>query len=335
MSALALDMTNFATYIDTANGKAPIAQRGKAKQKRADLRLVGLGLVVTRDGGVPLLSHAYPGNRPDATQFTTMIDELCTRHAELAAGDTVPGEITVVFDAGQNSVADFAHLDESHLHFVGSIPPSDCTDLLKRPASARRLVDEPRFGGLTALETRRTVYGRDHRVVLTHSPALHTAQHRGFDQTLAKAEARLGDLAATLARGRTRRAPEQVRAEVSAITKDPWDPRHHHRPDRQHPQGPPPGLAHRRQGPPSPGERDLRQACPGHRPRPLDDRRHRGRLPLPVGRGILLPAAQGPSRRLLRAHAPLDRPQHPHPRLHLRTRPDRRPLDATPGSRRG
>lgn len=64
ISALALDMTNFATYLDTGNDKAPIAQRGKAKHKRADLRLVGLGLVVTRDGGVPLVSHAYPGNRP-------------------------------------------------------------------------------------------------------------------------------------------------------------------------------------------------------------------------------------------------------------------------------
>jgi transposase len=222
VSALALDMTNFATYIDTANDKAPIAQRGKAKQKRADLRLVGLGLVVTRDGGVPLLSHAYPGNRPDVTQFTTMIDELCARHRELATGGTEQGEITVVFDAGQNSTANFAHLATSDLHFVGSIPPSDCADLLKRPARARRLVDQSRFDGLTALETRRTVYGQDRRVVLTHSPTLHAAQSRGFDQTLAKADARLGDLAATLARGRTRRAPEMVRAEISAITKDPW-----------------------------------------------------------------------------------------------------------------
>src|SRR5665648_976180 len=32
ISALALDMTNFATYIDSGNDKAPIAQRGKAKQ---------------------------------------------------------------------------------------------------------------------------------------------------------------------------------------------------------------------------------------------------------------------------------------------------------------
>ena len=34
VSSVALDMTNFATFIATANGKAPIAQRGKAKQKR-------------------------------------------------------------------------------------------------------------------------------------------------------------------------------------------------------------------------------------------------------------------------------------------------------------
>ena len=46
------------------NEKAPIAQRGKAKQKRSDLRLVGLGLVVTRDGGIPLAWHAYPGDKP-------------------------------------------------------------------------------------------------------------------------------------------------------------------------------------------------------------------------------------------------------------------------------
>jgi len=65
--SVALDMTNFATFIDTGNARAPIAQRGKAKQKRSDLRLVGLGLVVTRDGGIPLTWHAYPGDRPDVT----------------------------------------------------------------------------------------------------------------------------------------------------------------------------------------------------------------------------------------------------------------------------
>ncbi len=44
LSGLVLDMTNFATFIDSTNTRAPIAQRGKAKQKRADLRLVALAL---------------------------------------------------------------------------------------------------------------------------------------------------------------------------------------------------------------------------------------------------------------------------------------------------
>ena len=48
----------------------------KAKQKRSDLRLVGLGLAVTRDGGIPLTWRAYPGDRPDVTQFPAMIDQL-------------------------------------------------------------------------------------------------------------------------------------------------------------------------------------------------------------------------------------------------------------------
>lgn len=72
-------MTNFATFIDCGNDKASIAQRGKARQKRTDLRLVGLGLVVTRDGGIPLVSHTYPGDRPEVTQFTTVVQELLAR----------------------------------------------------------------------------------------------------------------------------------------------------------------------------------------------------------------------------------------------------------------
>src|SRR5215467_9119207 len=74
LSGLVLDMTNFATFIDSTNDRAAIAQRGKAKQKRVDLRLVALALVVTRDGGIPIVSHAYPGDRPDVTQFTTVLD---------------------------------------------------------------------------------------------------------------------------------------------------------------------------------------------------------------------------------------------------------------------
>jgi len=223
-SSVALDMTNFAAFIDTGNGRAPIAQRGKAKQKRSDLRLVGLGLVVTRDGGVPLLSHAYPGNRPDVTQFPQMIADLAARHAALAAAAGQDGtEMTVVFDAGQNSEANFAVLAGTGLRYVGSVPASDCRDLLALPAGARAVVDRNRFGGLTACDTRREVYGAERRTILTHSPELHEHQARGFDgTTLAKATRQLDELAATLARGKTRRARAKVEVEIAKITHDAW-----------------------------------------------------------------------------------------------------------------
>ncbi|MDO5745941.1 MAG: IS1634 family transposase [Micrococcaceae bacterium] len=224
ISALALDMTNFATYIDSANEKAPIAQRGKAKQKRADLRLVGLGLVITRDGGIPLLAHAYPGNKPDVTQFPLMIDALGTRHRRLAesAGITATPEVTVVFDAGQNSASNFTRVTDTDLAFVGSVPPSHVADLLTIPATDRRIVDQARFGGLSATETRRVVYGAERRVILTHSPTLHDKQLAGFAQTLAKAQAKLAELADTLARGKTRRTTDELATHIKTITADPW-----------------------------------------------------------------------------------------------------------------
>jgi transposase len=235
LSSVALDMTNFATYIDTTNTKAPIAQRGKAKQKRTDLRLLGLGLVVTRAGGIPLVWHAYPGNRPDVTQFPTLIDQLANRFTRLTTATTGDGDgdgdgghasapsMTVVFDAGQNSEANFAHLTSCGLHYVGSVPPSDCPDLLALPAARRRPVHAQRYPGLSAIDTHRVVYGQHHRVVLTHSRSLHDDQARSFTgTTLAKAGKALDELAATLARGRTRRTRAAVEAEIAAITHHPW-----------------------------------------------------------------------------------------------------------------
>ncbi len=224
-SSVALDMTNFATFIDTGNTRAPIAQRGKAKQKRADLRLVGLGLVVTRAGGIPLVAHAYPGNKPDVTQFAGMINTLAARYAALPAAD--PGgttaDMTVVFDAGQNSAANFATLAQSKLGYVGSVPASNCPDLLALPAKVRAVVDAERFGALSAYETRRAVLGATRRTILTHSPELHEHQVRGFvGTTLAKATRQLDELAATLARGKTRRPRGTVEAVITDITKNPW-----------------------------------------------------------------------------------------------------------------
>ena len=218
LSGLVLDMTNFATWIDSANDRAPIAQRGHSKQKRADLRIVGLGLVVSTDGGVPLLSHAYEGNRPDVTQFPAMVKELAERFTALAGGED--RRLTLVFDAGQNSAGNYELVDSLPLHFVGSLPPSDHPDLLAVPMADYRPVEG--FAGLVAVETTKVVFGAERRVVVTHSATLHDKQSAGFDQTLAKARRQLSELAARLARGKTRRTRDRVEAEIAAIVAPRW-----------------------------------------------------------------------------------------------------------------
>ena len=218
LSGLVLDMTNFATYLDSGNDAAPIAQRGKAKQKRTDLRLVGLGLVVTRDGGIPLLSHAYPGDRPDVTQFPAMIKELLSRYGDLAPA----GDLTLVYDAGQNSTDNHALVEQAGIGFVGSLPPSDHPGLLGIARTRYRKVDPDAFPGLTFVDTTVTALGVTRRAVLTHSTTLHAGQTRGFTQTLAKAGQALAELAARLERGKTRRDRAAVEADIATICKPRW-----------------------------------------------------------------------------------------------------------------
>ena len=219
LSGLVLDMTNFATFIDTGNERAPIAQRGRPKQKRTDLRLVGLALVVTHDGGIPLLSHAYPGDRPDVTQFAAVIDTLVTRYQQIAGGVEA---LTVTFDAGNDSADNQDRLAETGLHYVGSLVCSQHPDLLAIPARRFTIVDPDRFAGLTAVDTTAEALGGTRRVIVTHSPTFHTRQARGFAQTLGKARRQLAELQTRLARGHTRRSRAQVQADIDAITRPRW-----------------------------------------------------------------------------------------------------------------
>ena len=228
-SSVALDMTNFATWVDSANEAAPLLARGRSKQKRSDLRLLGLGLVVTRDGGIPLAWHPYRGNRPDVSVFTQTLDALTASYQAIAQTSRAAAErtdpeptdaLTVVFDAGQNSATNFAYLIETGAYYVGSTPPSDHQDLLAVPASTYAPADG--FDGLSTYEAAKTIYGQPQRIVATHSTSLHAAQSRGFDQTLAKTTGRLDELAATLARGKTRRSREQVNSQIGQITHNTW-----------------------------------------------------------------------------------------------------------------
>jgi transposase len=121
-----------------------------------------------------------------------------------------------------DSSDNLALVKDLHLHFVGSVPPSVHPDLLAEPTASYSALDEVTLPGVVAFETHKVVLARELRVVVTHSDDFHRQQTRGFDQTLAKATAQLGDLARRLAGGKSRRGRAAVQADIDKFCAPRW-----------------------------------------------------------------------------------------------------------------
>ena len=195
LKALFYDATNFDTSMDSQTS-ARLPQHGRAKSHRADLRIVGLALMVSADVHIPLFWQGHPGNQPDSVTFAKVLPTLARRHRQLLAG--LDQHITLVFDKGNNSAANIQALAKTPYHLIGSLVPSQHEDLLAVPrARFRRL--PARFGKTWVHRTRKEVYGRPWAVVITRSARLLAGQVRGIRQHLGKRLQRLAELQRKLA----------------------------------------------------------------------------------------------------------------------------------------
>ena len=196
LRCLCFDCTNFDTFLDSRTVSA-LAQRGHAKSKRDDLRVVGLALLVSTDFHVPLFSHVYPGNQADAVTFGSVTEALVARYRLLARHLE---HVTLVFDKGNNSEANLEDLRGSPYHVVGSLVPSQHPTLLAVPLGRFAAGADPRLAGVTAYRTTQTVFGRPWTLVVTRSAELLAGQLRGIAQQLAKRRRALAALQRKLAR---------------------------------------------------------------------------------------------------------------------------------------
>jgi transposase len=189
------DATNFFTFIDTFNEHCTIAQRGKSKEGRASLRIVGLALLVSADFHVPLCHQTYPGNRPDAPTFASLTEELVTRHRLIA---NQVERVTLIFDKGNNSKDNLQAIADSPYHFIGSLVPTQHPDLLKIPAHRFRSLADEGLPGVTAYRTTRMIFGAQRTVVVSYNEALFVAQARTLLREIAKRQRRLRELQSKL-----------------------------------------------------------------------------------------------------------------------------------------
>jgi transposase len=197
---LLFDATNFFTFIDTFNDRSTLAQRGKSKEGRAALRLVGLALLVTADFHVPLLHHTYPGNQPDAPTFAGLAQALVARCRQLVDGVE---HVTLIFDKGNNSQDNLDAVADSPFHFVGSLVPTQHPELLAVPRETFRSLADDGLVGVSAYRTTKTLFGYKRTVVVTYNENLFVAQCQTLLREIAKRQQWIQDLVRRLELRRT------------------------------------------------------------------------------------------------------------------------------------
>ena len=206
---LAFDTTNFDTHIATTT-PGELARRGKAKSKRSDLRVVGLAVLVSETGHVPLLHRTYPGNGSDQAVLADCLEALGQLHEALEAGrrDGRRSARTLVRDGGSWSEPLELDLEVEGYGTLLSLPLSHNAAQLALEQAARRGAMK-RLGGklgeVRAARLRIPVGQLDRTLVVVESQELLRGQKRGIAAALCKAKEELRKLQRLAARGRITR----------------------------------------------------------------------------------------------------------------------------------
>jgi len=188
LDCLLYDTTNFFTYIATETDSL-IPQRGHNKQKRDDLKQIGLALLVSRDFHVPLFHDVYPGDVPDSVEFAGVIEDLTSRLSEISRDCQ---GVTLVFDKGNNSADNIRRCGDCH--YVGALMPGRHMDLLAVPLSQYQDVSE----GWKAYLTKKNVFGKEHTICVTWNEEFYRSQMYGLRLQLAKRTKKLDALSRRL-----------------------------------------------------------------------------------------------------------------------------------------
>ncbi len=210
------DGTNFFTFIDTFNERSTLAQRGKNKEGRRALRIVGLALLVSADFHVPLFHRTYPGNQADAPTFASLTEQLVNRYREITDSTE---HVTLIFDKGNNSQENLQAIEESPYHFIGSLVPTQHPDLLAIPETQFQPLDEQGLPGVRVYRCRQEVFKVQRTVLVTHNENLFVAQSRTLLREIAKRQGLLRNLQHQLRRHREGKISGGSRPTLEGVSK--------------------------------------------------------------------------------------------------------------------
>jgi transposase len=197
LRCLLFDATNFFTFVDSFNDRAKLPQRGHGKEGRDNLRIIGLALLVTSDGDIPLFHSTYAGNQHDSVTFSSAAGELADRCRKLSEGAC---DITLVFDKGNNSKENLAAVDDGPYHFVGSLVPSQHPQLLQITRDKMHRLDKEQLPAVWSYRIQKEIFGIRRTVLVTYNRELYRAQVKTLRREIAKRRRKLQRLQASLQR---------------------------------------------------------------------------------------------------------------------------------------
>ena len=141
-------------------------KKGKAKSRRYEKNLVGLGMVTLET--IPVLSEVAEGNRNDVDTFPEVFDALLKRLEHL---DVATEKLYLVVDRGVNSNENFDEILEA-MHLIASLKRNEARELFALPLEGFRTVGKDTKGELVMGKSARwNGFGRDWRVLVTYRPA--------------------------------------------------------------------------------------------------------------------------------------------------------------------
>jgi transposase len=213
LETLLYDATNFFTFIASTNAHATLPARGHNKQKRHDLRQVGVALLCTRKDSVPLWHEVYGGQVPDAKSFPDALTAFRERLVQM--GQNLES-LTIVYDKGNVSRSNQGLVDISSLHYVASLSASSQKALVAEANPKMQPVSLDNGEEVSAYRTHRTIWGAERTVVVLLSERLREGQKRGILQHVASAERWLARLDETLKRGKQRRSLARIQHDIEA-----------------------------------------------------------------------------------------------------------------------
>lgn len=200
LASVCYDGTNFYTFMDTFNGRSQLAKRGKNKQGRANLRQVSYALFCQAETQVPLYYEVYEGNRHDTKQFPMMIANFEQFLTETFGATTQVPQLTLIFDKGNNSKANFSLIDTLNLHYVGSIKLSEVKDLaeISNQSDGWTTCQAIGLDKTKCFRTPTSLYGKIRTVIVTYNANLFQTQYLTLQNDLTKAMTELNQLSQKL-----------------------------------------------------------------------------------------------------------------------------------------